>query len=32
MKKPEESFVLLFAAFGGFLFLILFGIGGMTGY
>lgn len=32
MKKPEESFALLFAVFGGFLFLILFGIGGMPGY
>lgn len=32
MKKPEESFALLFAVFSGFLFLILFGIGGMTGY
>lgn len=32
MKKPEESFVLLFAVFGGFLFLILFGIGGPPGH
>ncbi len=32
MKKPEESFALLFAVFGGLLFLILLGIGGMTGY
>lgn len=32
MKKPEESFALLFAVFGGFLLVILFGIGGMTGY
>lgn len=31
MKKPEESIALLFAVFGGFLFLILFGIGGMPG-
>lgn len=31
MKKPEESFALLFVVFGGFLFLILFGIGGMPG-
>lgn len=32
MKKPEESFALLFAVFGGFLLLLLFGIGGMPGH
>lgn len=32
MKKPEESFALMFAVFGGFLFLILFGIGGLPGH
>lgn len=32
MKNPEESFALLFAVFGGFLLLILYGIGEMPGY
>lgn len=32
MKKPEESFALLFVVFGGFLLSILFGIGGMPGH
>lgn len=32
MKKPEESFALLFAVFGGLLLMLFFGIGGMTGY
>ncbi len=32
MKKPEESFALLFAVFGGFLLMLFFGIGGLPGH